>query len=50
MENCICIETPSAALNQLLLSNNYSLVKVVGRLDWIYLHQVFLDEWLDKLV
>ncbi len=44
--NCICIETPSAALDQLLLSNNYSLVKVLGSLDWIYLHRDFLDEWL----
>lgn len=48
--NCMCIESPSTALDQLLLSNNYSLVKVLGNLDWIYLHRDFLDEWLDKLI
>jgi FkbM family methyltransferase len=46
--NCLGIETPSRELDNLLRSNNYTLIKT-DILDWFYLHRNFLDEWLDKL-
>jgi FkbM family methyltransferase len=45
--NCIGVETPSAELDKLLVSNKYLLIKV-GKLDSFYLHRDFFDEWLES--
>lgn len=45
--NCLGVETPPPELQQLLISNRYSLVKA-GELDWFYLHLDYLAEWLDE--
>jgi FkbM family methyltransferase len=47
--NCIGVETPSTELNQLLVSNNYLLIREGIPLDWFYLHRDFLDEWFEKM-
>jgi hypothetical protein len=47
--NCIGVETPSAELDQLLVANNYLLVREGIPLDWFYLHRDFLDGWFEKM-
>lgn len=47
--NCIGVETPPPELQQLLLANRYTLVKV-GQLDWFYLHLDYLAQWFDERI
>jgi FkbM family methyltransferase len=47
--NCMTIERPKALLREVLKRNCYVLVKEIPRLDVFYIHESFVDSYLENL-
>ena len=46
---CVTIERPTNLLRKILRENGYVLIKEIPKLDCFYVHETFLDDYLENL-